>query len=44
MPTKSGHSGSPIIAFNRDNKPYIIGIHTHRGLDSSYNSGIYFNN
>jgi len=43
MPTEPGHSGSPIIAFRQNGLPYIVGIHTHRGHDPSYNSGVYFN-
>lgn len=40
--TSVGMSGSPILVC--DDKTYsAIGIHTHRGQEPGYNSGIYFN-
>lgn len=41
IPTSVGMSGSPILVC--DDKTYsAIGIHTHRGQEPGYNSGIYF--
>ena len=40
--TAVGHSGSPIIVRTSEGKPYVIGIHTHKGISSSFNSGLYF--
>lgn len=42
MSTQVGHSGSPIMAKNSKGQLYAVGIHTHRGLRSDYNSGVYF--
>lgn len=40
--TEVGHSGSPILALNKDGYE-VVGIHTHKGLSKEYKSGIYFN-
>lgn len=36
-------SGAPIFAKNQANEYFICGIHTHRGQEEGYNSGLYFN-
>lgn len=41
IPTSVGMSGSPILVCDGHNY-YAVGIHTHRGHEPGYNSGIYF--
>ena len=41
-PSQSGHSGSPIVTYDDNGKIVIVGIHTHRGIRSGINSGLYF--
>ena len=43
MKTSIGFSGGPIISKNKQGGLQVIGIHTHKGLQSNYNSGLYFN-
>ena len=43
METGVGMSGSPVMIQKQEGDFKIVGIHTHRGLTSSYNSGLYFN-
>lgn len=42
MKTSIGISGSPIISKNKKGELIIVGIHTHKGFSSEYNSGLYF--
>lgn len=35
-------SGSPILAANPQGKLYAIGMHTHSGYKTAYNTGVYF--
>ena len=39
----SGNSGSPILTQTNKGKWVVIGIHTHKGMYTGVNSGIYFN-
>lgn len=41
MKTKVGCSGSPILTKDDKNQLYIVGIHTHKGREDDYNSGVY---
>ena len=41
MLTTRGFSGGPIFALAKDNKPVIVGIHTHK-LPKKFKSGVYF--
>lgn len=41
IPTSVGMSGSPILVCD-GNTYSAVGIHTHRGQEPGYNSGIYF--
>ena len=41
--TAVGMSGSTVLIEQADGSYKIVGIHTHRGLTSKYNSGLYFN-
>lgn len=41
--TSIGCSGAPILIKDNFGKYRVIGMHTHRGFEDDYNSGIYFN-
>ena len=40
--TKKGSSGSPLIVQSEEGEWKVIGIHTHKALGHSFNSGVYF--
>ena len=42
MRTGIGFSGSPVIVKDENGQEKIVGIHTHRGMDQRYNSGLLF--